>query len=57
MAWHPTVATFVVHPNDDREGRIGNFNTAVVAGVPPEVTELDIKLETCGTVYLPIVLR
>lgn len=56
MAWHPTVATFVVDLNDGREGRIGNFNTVVVAA-PPEVTDLDIALAPWERVYLPSVLK
>ena len=56
MAWHPTVATFVVDLNDDREGRIGNFNTVVV-GVPPEMTDLGTALEPWHKVYLPVGLK
>ena len=56
MAWHPTVVTFVVDLNDDREGRLGNFNTVVV-GVPPEMTDLGILLEPWHKVYLPVGLK
>ena len=56
MAWHPTVVTFVVDLNDDREGRLGNFNTVVV-GVPPEMTDLGTALEPWHKVYLPVGLK
>jgi hypothetical protein len=42
---------------NDTDDHIGCLTKcAIVVSVPPEVTDLDIALELCNMVYLPVVL-